>query len=53
MKLNEQGEKIVAAIRAGLAAMTPARWREVEEDGDGEWFAPEFQAARDAHPQRG
>lgn len=30
-RLNEQGQKIVAAIQAGIAAMTPARWQEENE----------------------
>lgn len=52
-QLNEQGEKIVAAIEAGIAAMTPARWVEENEkaaqfEDEGEWFAPEFAAAREA-----
>lgn len=51
--LTAQGEVIVSAIKAGLAAMTPERWREesakaAESDDAGEWFAPEFEAARKA-----
>ena len=47
---NTQGQAIVAAIKAGFAAMTPARWREEKEKAEqdeaaGEWFAPEFEAA--------
>jgi len=53
MKLNAQGQKIEAAIIAGIAAMTADRWAEEEAkaaqfEDEGEWFAPEFAAAREA-----
>lgn len=57
--LTPQGEAIVTAIEAGLAAMTEDRWLEIRrqeredadagvDDGAYEWFAPEFAAARTA-----
>jgi hypothetical protein len=53
VKLTAQGEQIVAAIKEGLSLMTPARWQEeresaAEAEDMGEWFAPEFAAARAA-----
>ena len=57
--LTPQGAKIVEAIQAGLAAMTKERWEEIRraerenaeagiDGGAHEWFAPEFEAARQA-----
>lgn len=51
--LTPQGAKIVDAIEAGLKAMTASRWAEerqkaAESEDEGEWFAPEFAAAREA-----
>lgn len=52
-KLNEQGKAILAAIEEGNALMTADRWHAVrvlaaDFEDDGEWFAPEFAAARKA-----
>ena len=57
--LTPQGERILVAVRQGLAAMTRERWAEIaaalkEDEENGvddntlEWGAPEFEAARKA-----
>ena len=51
--LNAHGKHIAKAIRAGINAMTATRWAEEASkaanfEDEGEWFTPEFGAARDA-----
>ena len=51
--MSNKGNEIADAIRAGIKAMTATRWAEeaakaAEFEDDGEWFAPEFKAARAA-----
>lgn len=51
--LNAHGKHIADCIRAGIEAMTSTRWAEevakaAKFEDEGEWFAPEFVAARDA-----